>query len=148
MKSLWLALFCTLSLAVGVAAAPAEENVLQVGADGTDITTLDPIRATQTTDVVLVGWLYNGLVRFRPGSADPNDLEPDLAKSWETSADGKSWTFHLREGVKFHGQWGELTAADVVFSLTRAADPKRSTFASDFAGVESIAAIDDYTVRI
>lgn len=147
MKRLGLALFCIFSLAFGAAAA-AEENILQVGADATDITTLDPVRASQTADVVLVGWIYNGLVRFRPGSADPKDLEPDLAQSWEMSADGKSWTFHLRKGVKFQGAWGELTADDVVYSLTRAADPKRSNFASDFAGVESIAAVDDYTVRI
>ena len=33
-----------------------------------------------TDDKSLIGWLYNGLVRFRPGSADPKDLEPDLAE--------------------------------------------------------------------
>ena len=141
-------LFCVLLLAFGCVPAIAEDNVLQVSAGGSDITTMDPHRATQTTDLVLVGWLYNGLVRFRPGSADPKTLEPDLAERWETSPNGKSWTFHLRKGVKFHGTWGEVTADDVVYSLTRAADQKRSTFASDFVGVERIEKIDDYTVRI
>jgi peptide/nickel transport system substrate-binding protein len=135
-------------LLFGAVPAIAQDNVLQVSAGGSDITTLDPHRATQTTDLVLVGWIYNGLVRFPPGSADPKKLEPDLAESWEMPTDGKGWTFHLRKGVKFHGAWGEMTADDVVYSLTRAADPKRSIFASDFYGMENIEKIDDYTVRI
>jgi len=140
--------FCALLLALGAAPAFAADNILQVSAGGSDIATLDPDRATQTFDVVVVGWLYNALVRFRPGSADPKTLEPDLAERWERSPDGKSWTFHLRKGVKFHGTWGELTADDVVYSLARAADPKRSTFAPDFVGIDKIEKLDDHTVRI
>jgi peptide/nickel transport system substrate-binding protein len=54
----------------------------------------------------------------------------------------------LRKGVKFHGAWGEMTADDVIYSLTRAADPKRSIFTSDFYGMENIEKLDDCTVRI
>ena len=138
-------LLCVLWLPVP---ASAEESVLQVGVGSGDVSTLDPHRASATGDMTLVGWMYNGLVRFKPGSADPSDLEPDLAERWEVSADGKVWTFHLRQGVKFQGDWGDLTADDVVYSLTRAADPKRSTFSTDFAGVESVAKLDDGTVQI
>jgi peptide/nickel transport system substrate-binding protein len=98
--------------------------------------------------MTLVGWMYNGLVRFKPGSADPADLEPDLADRWEVSADGKVWTFHLRQGVKFQGDFGAFSADDVVYSITRAADPKRSTFSADFAGLQSVTKIDDATVQI
>lgn len=128
--------------------ATAEESVLQISSGGTDISTLDAHRATATTDKSLIGWMYNGLVRFPPGSADPKDLEPDLAERWETSSDGKTWTFFLRKGVKFHGDWGELTADDVVYSLKRAADKNSSTFAANFSGIESVEKVDDYTVRI
>jgi peptide/nickel transport system substrate-binding protein len=131
-----------------LSSAAAQENVLQISAGGTDISTLDAHRATATTDKALVGWMYNGLVRFPPGSADPKDLEPDLAERWETSPDGKTWTFYLRKGVKFHGEWGELTADDVVYSLKRAADPKRSTFAANFSVIADVSKVDDYTVRI
>ncbi|NPU66335.1 polyamine ABC transporter substrate-binding protein [Bradyrhizobium sp. 83012] len=123
-------------------------TALQIGAGGSDVTTLDPHRATTSTDKPLIGLMFNGLVRFRPGSADPKDLEPDLAERWETSADGRVLTFFIRKGVKFHGNWGTLTADDVVYSLTRAADPSRSSFAADFGPVESIAKLDEYTVRI
>lgn len=146
---LWLLLAAAmLSLGGGVTAAEAQESILQISAGGSDIATLDPHRATTTTDKALVGLIYNGLVRFAPGSADPKDLEPDLAERWQSSADGKTWTFFLRKGVKFHGNWGELTADDVVYSLTRASDARRSTFAADFSAIESITKVDDYTVRI
>ena len=47
---------------------------------------------------------------------------PELAEKWEMGADGKTWTITLRQGVKFHENWGEFTARDVrhaVFLLTQ-----------------------------
>lgn len=128
-------------------AASAQETVLRVAGNG-DVSTLDAHRASATNDKTVVGWIYNGLVRFKPGSADPQDLEPDLAERWETSPDGKVWTFHLRKGVKFQGDWGTLSADDVVYSLQRSADPKRSTFSSDFAAIDKVEKLDDLTVRV
>lgn len=130
------------------AAAAAQENVVDIGINSANISGLDPHRASATVDKAAVSWMFNGLVRFPPGSADPADLEPDLAESWESSEDGTEWTFKLREGVRFHGDWGELTAEDVVYSLNRAADPDRSSFASDYQALESVEAVDDHTVRI
>lgn len=137
-----------LMLGGAFASTAAQEKVLQISSGGTDIATLDAHRASATTDKALVGWMYNGLVRFPPGSADPKDLEPDLAERWETSPDRKTWTFFLRKGVKFHDNWGELTADDIVYSLKRAADAKSSTFAANFASIDNIEKVDDYTVRI
>src|ERR687892_2738456 len=50
---------------------------------------------------------------------DPKTFEyrPGLATDWQPSADYKSWTFHLRQGVKFHETWGELTGEDVKFTV-------------------------------
>ncbi len=128
-------------------AGMAQETVLRVAGDG-NVSTLDAHRASSTSDKTVIGWMYNGLVRFKPGSADPKDIEPDLAERWEQSPDGKVWTFHLRQGVKFHGDWGALSADDVVYSLQRSADPKRSTFSSDFAAIEKVEKLDDLTVRV
>jgi peptide/nickel transport system substrate-binding protein len=136
------------TLALGQGAASAQQSVLQVSSSGSDIATLDPHRATSTTDKGVVGWIFNGLVRFPPGSAEPKDIEPDLAERWDTSEDRKTWTFHLRKGVKFHGNHGELTADDIAYSLTRSADTRRSSFAGDLAGIDSITRVDDYTIRI
>jgi len=142
------ALAITLSCGLYVTESAAQQNVLRISTSGADVSTMDPHRATSTSDKPLMGWLFSGLVRFPPGSSDPSKLEPDLAEKWETSADGKVWTFYLRKGVKFHGNWGEVTADDVVFSLQRAARSSSSSFAANYAGVESIEKIDPYVVRV
>lgn len=123
-------------------------ETLRVGVAAPDISNMDPARATTTQDMAVVSWMYNGLVRFTPGSADPSKIEPDIAESWTTSADGLVWTFKLRSDVKFHGDYGLLTAEDVVFSLERAKNPQTSSYASDYAAFKSIEAVDPTTVRI
>jgi peptide/nickel transport system substrate-binding protein len=128
--------------------SPAQASTLRIAVNSADVANLDPHRASSTADKAMVSWMFNGLVRFPPGSADPAKIEPDLAESWAVSDDGLMWTFKLREGVKFHGDWGDLTADDVVYSLQRAADPKRSSFAGSYKGFEKTTAVDPLTVRI
>ncbi len=143
------AAFLALNGVVPVAfAQDGTRTQLTVSSGIPDVSTLDPHRATAIGDKGVVSALFDGLVRFPPGSADPKALQPDLATKWETSADNKVWTFHVRKGVQFHGGYGELKAADVVYSIQRAADPKRSSFAANFAVVDKVEAIDPYTVRI
>ncbi|MEQ5777295.1 polyamine ABC transporter substrate-binding protein [Thalassospira sp. NFXS8] len=142
-------LTAALSLAsVGAVSHAAIAETLRVGLAAADYSTLDPDRATATQDVALVSWMFNGLVRFAPGSADPARIEPDLATSWETSKDGLVWTFHLKDNVKFHKGYGTLSADDVVFSFNRAKNPETSSYASDYAAFEKIEALDPNTVRI
>lgn len=142
------ALVVTSCAAVPVSAQPDARSVLTISSNVADITTLDPHRATQLGDKGVVSALFNGLVRFPPGSADPEKLEPDLAERWDVTPDKKTWTFYLRKGVQFHQGYGELKADDVVYSLQRAADPKRSSFAASLSVVDKIEKVDDYTVSI
>lgn len=123
-------------------------QTLHVGMAAQDVGRLDPHFAVSTIDRVVVAWMFNGLVRFKPGSIDPAGIEPDIAERWESSADGKTWTFHIRPGVKFHGNYGEVTAEDVVFSLKKAATAATSAFSADYRAFESIEAVDAATVRI
>ena len=88
----------------------AMAETLKVGINAPDISTLDPARATATADVTLVSWMFNGLVRFPPGSADPAAIEPDLAESWTSSPDWLVLTFKLRSNVKFHGDYCTLSS--------------------------------------
>lgn len=145
-KILLASAFC-LAAALGMGQG-AEAQTLRVGFAAQDVGRLDPHFAVSTTDRIPVSWIFSGLVRFKPGSASPADIEPDLAEKWESSADGKTWTFSLRRGVQFHHGYGELTAEDVVFSIQKSADPKRSAFSADFRAIESVTALDPYTVRI
>jgi peptide/nickel transport system substrate-binding protein len=64
-----------------------------------------------------MGNAYDRLIRF--DITDPSKLVPDIAKSWTVSPDGKTYTFELKDGLKF-ASGNPLTAEDVAFSLQRA----------------------------
>jgi peptide/nickel transport system substrate-binding protein len=72
-------------------------------------------------------------------------LDPWLAESWDVSGDGLTYTFHLRQGVKFH-DGSELLASDVVYSYERLQTIGEG-YAYLITGVESVTAVDDYTVE-
>ena len=128
--------------------ALAAKTNLVLGGAANDVGKLDPHFASSTADRTLTAILNGALVRFAPGSTDPNSIEADLAESWTHSDDKLVWTFKLRPGVQFHHGYGEVTAEDVVFSLTKAADPSRSAFASDYAAFDKVEALDSHTVQI
>ena len=85
-----------------------------------------------------------------------SDLEtiPMLAKSWEVSEDGSTWTFHLNEGVQFHKGYGEMTAEDVIWGMRQfGAEGSKHARASNIRRVWDsedghAIAIDDYTVEV
>jgi len=107
----------------------------------------DPAYWRYTSDSFVNRTVFNSLVRMVPGTGG-GELAPDLAESWEVSEDGLVYTFHLRQGVQFHNGYGEMTADDVVFTFERQlADPESSWYAL-LTGVESIVALDDYTVQM
>lgn len=73
--------------------------------------------------------LYNRLVEFKTGTTE---IQPGLAEKWEISPDGKTYTFHLRKGVKWQGSklftpTRDLNADDIVFSFMRQKDEKTRT---------------------
>lgn len=72
--------------------------------------------------------------------------QPSLATSWEIGEDGLSYTFHLREGVKWH-DGAPFTAADVAFSIVTLKEI-HPRLRGTFQNVERVDEIDDLTVRI
>lgn len=138
------------------AAPAAEVEAVQGGtlvlARAEDTTTLDPAQTFEGESTKVIGQIFDGLVNFVPGSTD---IEPGLATSWEASDDGRTWTFHLREGVRFH-DGTPFDAEAVVFSIRRQMDPEHpfhegqfntweNTFAGHIVGVE---AVDPMTVDV
>ena len=124
------------------------KSQLTIGLGSSDAGRLDPHLAAAYSDKQVFLLMFNGLVRLKPGTADITQIEPDLAESWTASSDNKVWEFKLRSGVQCHYGYGPLTADDVVYSLQRAADPKRSSFSADFSSFEKVEAVDPNTVRI
>tara|TARA_R110002124_G_scaffold63350_17_gene173155 strand:+ start:4492 stop:6033 length:1542 start_codon:yes stop_codon:yes gene_type:complete len=89
--------------------------------------------------------IFSGLTSY---DGVTGEIVPDLATSWETP-DNKTWTFKLREGVKFQKDYGDFTAADVIYSFNRIKDPATaSPYAAELAGIVSMEAPDPYTVII
>ncbi len=73
-------------------------------------------------------------------------VDPHVAESWDVSDDGLTWTFHLKEGIKFHNG-SELTAGDVAFSMNRMLEIGEGLAYVFLGTVESATALDDYTVE-
>lgn len=132
-----------LMLAAGPAlAGPPDSLVLGMQLEPPN---LDPTAgAAGAIDEVVYANLFEGLTRFR----EDGSIAPGLAESWEVSEDGRSYTFHLRDGVRFHDGTA-FDAGDVVFSLDRARGPD-STNAQKalFDGIEAVTVIDPGTVRV
>ena len=98
--------------------------------------TLNPFFPTNGNgDIFADTLLYQGLVMPDPTGKTQN-IVPAVASSWTESANGMSYTFHIRPGIKFsNGQ--PVTAADVVFSLDYFANPKLDETAVLSSGFKS-----------
>ncbi len=117
---------------------PAAPKILRVAATAS-VTTWDP-SASFSTEALYMANIYEPLMWINPDGT----FEPALAESWDISEDGLTWTFHIRDGVKFH-DGGELTADVVKASIERTRE--LGTGASwIWWMVDSIEAVDDLTV--
>ena len=120
--------------------------------------TLDPALSVDIHAVTVIQQVFDGLVQF---DKDLNVI-PAIARSWKVSSNGLTYTFYLREGIKFHNV-REVTADDFIYSFTRIIDPKTKSPAAPFlekvigfkefqegkvSNVKGLRAIDKYTFEI
>lgn len=99
-------------LATAIAQTPPDVLVVGLVAEPKS---LDPHASTAASDFQIDVNVYEGLLRFKPGTLE---IEPALAESYTASEDGMSYTFKLRSGVKFH-DGSELNAEAVKFNFDR-----------------------------
>ncbi len=99
---------------------PAAQSIT-FGLSGEPIS-LDPCVTSDGNGAYVQTQIYNSLIRFKPGTVD---LQPDLALRWTTSDDGLTWTFYLRQNVKFQ-DGTPLNAEAVRFNFMRWWDPSFS----------------------
>lgn len=123
-----------------------------------DLATLDPAIGYDWTNWPTIKMVFDGLLDYDSGTT----IQPRVAESLPTvSADGLTYTFKLRKGVKFHNG-RELVADDVAYTMTRVLDPKTASPGAGFflgikgaqefidgtaTSVEGIKVIDPYTVE-
>ncbi len=100
--------------------APASQQIYRYGdALGTDISTFDPGQATDQPSLEAITMVFTGLVQLN----DQLQVEPQLAQSFSPSSNGLTWTFKLKQGLKF-SDGTPLTSQDVVYSIDRALSPQ------------------------
>jgi peptide/nickel transport system substrate-binding protein len=144
-----LAALLAAPFALSPASAQVPPDVLVVG-QVAEPATMDPHVATAVNDFRILVNIYDGLVRYAPGTLE---VEPALAESWEISEDGTVYTFQLRDGVTFHDGTA-FDAEAVKFNFDRMLDedhPYHGTgpfpLSFFFGAIEETEVVDELTVR-
>ena len=146
-----LALLLCGGLASGVATAGAADPSASPSPSQTTLHigwTLEPDNLNPFIGWSVSNWIiwqlnYDTLTGFSASSQQP---VPRLATSWEHSPDGKTWTFKLRDDVKW--QDGEpFTSKDVAFTFNYAIDNQMTNLYTYIGSIDRVVAVDDYTVR-
>ncbi|MCP4379097.1 MAG: ABC transporter substrate-binding protein, partial [bacterium] len=127
-----------------VGATPVSGGFIKVaGATSSTADTLDPAKASNSTDYSRICAIYNRLTFLDSTGA----VQMELAESVDSS-DAKTWTVKLRKGVTFHSG-KSLTAQDVVYSLNRHLDEAVGSKVNSIAAqIDSVTAADNRTVTI
>ncbi len=143
----------------GTAQADVKQGGSMIVTYKDDVSTLDPAIGYDWQNWSMIKSLFDALMDYKPGTTE---LVPDLAESYDISADGLVYTFKLRSGVKFHNG-RDMTAKDVKYSLDRVANPKTQSPGAGFfgsikgfdeassgaaSGLSGVEAVDDRTIRI
>jgi len=111
-------------------ATSAQAKTLRARSGG-DATGFDPAFWGTYLDSSTDSLLYEGLLAFKPGTFETTNL---LAEEFTPSSDGLEYAFKLREGIPFHGDYGEVTADDVKFSIDRIAGRTQPNLNSPYSG--------------
>src|SRR5947209_4369805 len=98
--------------------APANQQKYRWAFRLPDINTFDPGISTDATSINAINMVFTGLVQLN----DNLNIQPQMAQSYDKSSDGLTYTFHLRQGLKF-SDGTKLDANDVAYSIDRALSP-------------------------
>ena len=99
--------------------AGIKDQILQLG-NGSEPSDLDPTTAYSNTELTILNTLFEGLVDYSP---DCHDIVPAAAEKWEISPDQRTYTFHLRKGLKW-SNGDPLTSADFLYGFRRLIEPQ------------------------
>src|SRR5438093_1370104 len=126
----------------GTAAAAAKYGgTITFGLEN-DVSNLDPMLSGLFVDRNIHYMMYDSLVRVNT----KGDIIPWLAEKWTTSSDGKTITFNLRQGVKYHDGTA-FDAASVKWNIERYKNTKGSSRTGDLGAVATVDVVDTYTVK-
>jgi peptide/nickel transport system substrate-binding protein len=139
-----------MAMPVLAAQQPAATDTLTFNLDRVIVGGMDASQTVESTGKAASFHISETLLEFDEAA---NAVKPKLAESWDAAADGLTYTFSLRQGVKFH-DGTDFNADAVVTSLMRIYDENHPLHANgknplaSFAPIQSVEKIDDYTVKI
>lgn len=131
-----------LAVTTALVSVAEAQGVLTIGRRE-DGTTFDPIATAQNVDFWVFSNVFDPLLRVDKAG---KELLPGLAETWEMSADGLTYTFHLREALFSDG--APVTSDDVAYSLTRIRDSELSLWSDSYKIIKDIQTPDPKTVVI
>ncbi len=152
------ALALGLAISFGAQAADIKQGGSMIVTYKDDVSTLDPAIGYDWQNWSMIKSLFDGLMDYEPGTTN---LRKEIAEDYTISEDGKTFTFKLRKGVKFHNG-RELTADDVKYSIERVVNPKSQSPGAGFFGsivgfedasagkaeaLSGITVVDPYTIK-
>jgi peptide/nickel transport system substrate-binding protein/oligopeptide transport system substrate-binding protein len=113
-------------------AAPAGGNApadtLRWSLEGvSDLSSIDPAKPGDAPTITAINLIFGGLIRLD----EQLEVQPDGASEWKVSADGKVYTFTIREGLMF-ADGAPVTAGDFVYSINRALAPETASYGAPF----------------
>ena len=121
-----------------------DEKVVFTLGDDNDLDSMNPFVGVEAPAYLMYALNYDLLVNF---STDDLSPAPGLAESWETSEDGLTWTFKIREGVEWHD--GEpFTSQDVKYTYERVLEERIGSYIDYLSLIDTIEAPDDTTLVI
>ena len=152
MRTILLNLAAAALLVTGAAQAATPKNTFVMAKDIADIITMDPAEVFELTTGEIIANIYDRIMMFEP--EDLQNLVGGVAESWEISNDGKTITFKIRPGLKFHSG-NPVRAEDVAWSLQRVVKLNKTPafiitqFGWDADNVDSLVkAVDNDHVRV
>ncbi len=137
------ALWGATTTAQAKSAQAADDATFTIGMTN-EVDSFNPFNGIEAESYEAWALMYDYMISYSAKDMSP---KPSLATSWDTSADGLTWTFHIREGVKWSD--GEpLTAKDIAYTYNRILDggPESASWGSYLISVTDITAPDDKTV--
>ncbi len=139
---LWLVVFALLLFACGQKAERNPNSFVESSIG--DARRLNPVIANDSASGTINDQVFNGLVKYDKDIK----LIGDLAERWDISNGGKTITFHLRKGVKWH-DGVEFTADDCLFTYKKFVDPNVATpYSSSYMDVSRAEVVDKFTFRV
>jgi peptide/nickel transport system substrate-binding protein len=151
MRTSWPVAMIVVTLVLVAGAAPdamaaADRDTLVIALESLGAQVMDPILESRPGHAHYQAPIWDAVVGF---DLEKGGIGPGVAERWERSADGKSWTFYLRKGLRFHNG-DPVTAHDVKWSLERTISPESIAGAAATLkrAVARIDVVDDLTVRV